>query len=128
MGSRPFTWATSTRHRGPHHMKAIIAVVQGQDTNRVGNALRQKGIPFTTIDSTGGFLRERNITFLVGVEDERLETVMDIIAQNSQTRAEYVSSYPSAFDPPDFYMPRPIGVQVGGATVWIRDVLHYEPL
>jgi uncharacterized protein YaaQ len=109
-------------------MKAVIAVVQGQDTARVSQALRQKDIPFTTIDSTGGFLRERNATFMIGIPDEQLETVVDLLAANSHTRSEYVSSYPSAFDPAEFYMPRPIEVQVGGATVWVLDVERYEPL
>jgi uncharacterized protein YaaQ len=109
-------------------MKAVIAVVQGQDTGRVSQALRQKGIAFTTIDSTGGFLRERNATFMIGIEDQHLETVVDVLSANSHTRSEYVSSYPSAFDPAEFYMPRPIEVQVGGATVWVLDVEHYEQL
>jgi uncharacterized protein YaaQ len=109
-------------------MKAVIAVVQGQDTARVGQALRQKGIPFTTVDSTGGFLRERNATFLIAIPDETLETVIDVLSANCHTRTEYVSSYPSAFDPAEFYMPRPIEVQVGGATVWVLNVEHYEPL
>src|SRR3954454_5410079 len=109
-------------------MKAIIAVVQGQDTARVSQALRKKGIPFTTIDSTRGFLRERIPTFMMGIPDESLETVVDLLAANSHTRSEYVSSYPSAFDPAEFYMPRPIEVQVGGATVWVLDVEHYEAL
>ena len=109
-------------------MKAIIAVVQGQDTNKVSHALRQKSIPFTTIDSTGGFLRERNSTFLIAIPDENLETVIGVLSENSHTRNEYVSSYPSAFDPAEFYMPRPVEVQVGGATVWVLDVEYYEPL
>ena len=90
--------------------------------------MRQKSIPFTTVDSTGGFLRERNVTFLIGIPDENLQTVIDLLAANSRTRSEYVSSYPSAFDPAEFYMPRPIEVQVGGATVWVLDVEYYEPL
>lgn len=109
-------------------MKAVIAVVQGQDTNRVSQALRQNSVPFTTIDSTGGFLRERNCTFLIGIPDEQLDRVMDVLSANSHTRSEYVSSYPSAFDPAEFYMPRPIEVQVGGATVWVLDVEQFEPL
>jgi uncharacterized protein YaaQ len=109
-------------------MKAVVAVVQGQDTVRLGNALRQKGIPFTTIDSTGGFLRERNSTFMLGTPDEQLQKVLDVISANCHTRSEYVSSYPSAFDPAEFYMPRPIEVQVGGASVWILDVEYFEPL
>jgi len=109
-------------------MKAVVAVVQGQDTIKLGNALRQKGIPFTTIDSTGGFLRERNSTFMMGTPDDQLQKVLDVISANCHTRSEYVSSYPSAFDPAEFYMPRPIEVQVGGASVWILDVVHFEPL
>jgi uncharacterized protein YaaQ len=109
-------------------MKAVVAVVQGQDTVKLGNALRQKGIPFTTIDSTGGFLRERNSTFMLGMPDEELQKVLDVISANCHTRSEYVSSYPSAFDPAEFYMPRPIEVQVGGASVWVLDVEYFEPL
>ncbi len=109
-------------------MKAVIAVVQGQDAVRVSNGLREKGIPFTTVDSTGGFLRERNSTFLVGVEDDKLDNVIAVLTANSRTRNEYVSSYPSAFDPAEFYMPRPIEVQVGGASVWVLEIEQFEPL
>jgi uncharacterized protein YaaQ len=109
-------------------MKAVLAVVQGQDSIKLGNALRQKGIPFTTIDSTGGFLRERNSTFMMGTPDDQLQRVLDVIAANCHTRSEYVSSYPSAFDPAEFYMPRPIEVQVGGASVWVLDVEYFESL
>ena len=109
-------------------MKAIVAVVQGQDTVKLGNALRKEGVRFTTIDSTGGFLRERNTTFMLAVAEPDLEKIVGLIEANCHTRDEYVSSYPSAFDPTEFYMPRPIEVQVGGASVWVLDVEHYEPL
>jgi uncharacterized protein YaaQ len=109
-------------------MKAVVAVVQGQDTIKLGNALRQGEVRFTTIDSTGGFLRERNSTFMMAITDEALQGVLDLIAANCHTRSEYVSSYPSAFDPAEFYMPRPIEVQVGGASVWVLDVVRFEPL
>ncbi len=109
-------------------MKGIIAVVQGEDTIRLGNALVENAVRFTTVDSTGGFLRERNSTYLIGVEDDKFQAVLDLLAANCRTRDEYVSSFPSAFDPTEFYMPRPIEVQVGGATVWVLDVERYEPL
>lgn len=109
-------------------MKAIVAVVQGQDAIRLGNALRKNNIRFTTIDSTGGFLRERNATFMMGVANEDLDKVLDVVKTSCHTRSEYVSSYPSAFDPTEFYMPRPIEVQVGGASVWVLDVEQFEVL
>jgi uncharacterized protein YaaQ len=109
-------------------MKAIVAVVQGQDAIRLGNALRKNNIRFTTIDSTGGFLRERNATFMMGVAEEELQNVIEVLKASCHTRSEYVSSYPSAFDPTEFYMPRPIEVQVGGASVWVLDVERFELL
>ena len=95
---------------------------------KLSGALREHSIPFTTVNSTGGFLRERNCTFMIGIPDEQLDGVLEVISANCKTRSEYVSSYPSAFDPTEFYMPRPVEVQVGGASVWILDVEHYEPL
>lgn len=109
-------------------MKAIIAVVQGEDSIRLGNGLRNNKIGFTTVNSTGGFLREHNATYLMGVEDDKYQQVLDILAASCHTRSEYVSSYPSAFDPTEFYMPRPIEVQVGGATIWVLEVDRFETL
>ena len=67
-------------------MKAVVAVVQGQDTVRLSNALRSGTIPFTTIDSTGGFLRERNSTFLMAIPDENLDAVLEVISKNCLKR------------------------------------------
>lgn len=94
----------------------------------MSNALRKNGVTFTTIDSTGGFLRERNSTYMIGIQDDHLQSLIDLFAAACRTRSEYVSSYPSAFDPTEFYMPRPVEVQVGGASVWVLDVEHFETL
>ncbi|MDQ5826391.1 MAG: cyclic-di-AMP receptor, partial [Chloroflexota bacterium] len=89
-------------------MKAIVAVVQGEDNARLSHALRKNNIRFTTVDSTGGFLRERNATYLMGVEDSQTDRVLDLLAENCHTRAEYVSSYLYDLETTEFYMPRPI--------------------
>ena len=57
-------------------MKLIIAVVQDRDSNRLSQALVREHIPVTKLASTGGFLRAGNTTFLIGVDDDRVEKVL----------------------------------------------------
>ena len=71
---------------GGRSVKLIIAVVQDRDSNRLSQALVRENIPVTKLASTGGFLREGNTTFLIGVGDDQVEKVLRIIRENSQVR------------------------------------------
>ncbi len=42
----------------------------------------------TRIASSGGFLRKRNVTVMIGTEDEKVETAIGIIRENSATRVQ----------------------------------------
>ncbi|MDW8291467.1 MAG: cyclic-di-AMP receptor, partial [Armatimonadota bacterium] len=53
-------------------MKLVIAVVHDRDKNKISDALLRNGFKFTKVASTGGFLREGNVTLFIGVEDEDL--------------------------------------------------------
>ena len=55
-------------------MKMIIAIVQSKDSNRLRKAFAKNHIQMTQLSTTGGFLREGNATFLIGIE-ERFNTV-----------------------------------------------------
>ena len=46
----------------------MIAVVQGEDAQRTSEALTAGGFGSTRITSSGGFLQQGNVTFLIGVE------------------------------------------------------------
>ena len=60
-------------------MKLIIAIAHERDKHKLGDALLQNGLTFTKLGSTGGFLRQGNVTVLIGVEDDDTARVMDII-------------------------------------------------
>lgn len=101
-------------------MKMIIAIVQSKDSNRLRRAFNQAKIQVTQLSTTGGFLREGNATFLIGIKDERVDDVLEIIKKNAESREQYVTSQMhidveggSAF---------PVNVQIGGATVFILPV------
>ena len=106
-------------------MKMIMAIVQPKDSNRLRDAFNDAKIGATKLSSTGGFLREGNTTFLIGVADARVDDVLVIINKNAESREQYMTP-PTHMDNGAGAMP--INVQVGGATVFVLPVeqfLHF---
>ncbi|QQK74247.1 cyclic-di-AMP receptor [Salicibibacter cibarius] len=107
-------------------MKLIIAVVQDKDSNRLSTALVENDYRATKLASTGGFLRAGNTTFLIGVENEQVADVLDIIKENCESREQLVAPVSPMGGNADSYVPYPVEVQVGGATVFVVDVEQFE--
>ena len=84
-------------------MKLVIAVVQGQDADTLLQALREANFRLTIVDSVGGFLRERNATILIGVEEARLDELWRVIRATCQTRVDFITPYTPALGPGDMY-------------------------
>lgn len=72
-------------------MKLVIAVVQGSDAEDILDALRQSGYRATQITSAGGYLRETNVTLLIGIDDADVPAVVNIVEQNSTARRKFVN-------------------------------------
>lgn len=102
-------------------MKLIIAIVQDQDATILMDELTDKKYRITKLSSTGGFLKAGNTTLLMGVEESSVEEIMKIIERNCKTR-EITTSLLTVSMPGDTYIPYPLEVKVGGATVFILDV------
>lgn len=107
-------------------MKLVFSIVQGKDADGLLAALLEDGHRVTQINSAGGFLRESNATFLIGVDDEDLPGVLKIIKENCYTRTQFVNPLLPIMEPGEFYMPNPVEVQVGGAAVFICNVVQFE--
>ena len=67
-------------------MKMITAIVNKKDTNDVCLALMENRFEFTKLATTGGFLKSGNTTLMIGVDDEKLETALDLIRKNCAKR------------------------------------------
>lgn len=104
-------------------MKLIMAVIQDNDAGRLMEALSRKKFGLTRLASTGGFLRSGNTTLMIGVEDERVEELLSIIEKACKPRKKIVTPLPAG--PADAYVPYPVEVTVGGATVFILDVERF---
>ncbi|SES23248.1 Uncharacterized protein YaaQ [Gracilibacillus ureilyticus] len=103
-------------------MKLILAVIQDKDSNRLIDALGQKNFKTTKLSSTGGFLKEGNTTLMIGCEDQHVADALDVIKDNCSQREQMVSPVSPLGGNADSYIPRPINVEVGGATVFVVPV------
>lgn len=107
-------------------VKLIIAVVQDKDSTRLSDALVKADFRATKLSSTGGFLKAGNTTFLIGIEDEKIAQLMEIIKENCKSRDQLVAPISPMGGNADSYVPYPVEVQVGGATVFTLPVEEFD--
>lgn len=106
-------------------MKLLITIVQDQDVQGLLEQLTEEGFSATKLASTGGFLRMGNTTLLIGVDDDKVNDVLDIAKRTCEKREQYHASPVSPFGRGGV-LPRPTKVTVGGATIFIVDVERFE--
>jgi uncharacterized protein YaaQ len=110
-------------------MKLIIAIAHERDKHKLGDALLQNGLTFTKLGSTGGFLRQGNVTVLIGVEDDDVARVMDIIKIACGSSEEFVNLPGQAASNVSALAslpPHPIRVEAGGAVAFVLQVDSFE--
>ncbi len=107
-------------------MKLVVTVVHDRDNNKITEALLRNGFKFTKLPSTGGFLREGNVTFLIGVEGDDSSKVIQVISDSCKTREQFVNVLPPDAAPIGSFMPSPVKVLVGGAVCFVLDVERFE--
>lgn len=105
-------------------MKLIIAIVNRDDAAAVTTSLTQAGFSSTKLATTGGFLRAGNATILVGVDEEKVENVIDVIRKESHSRKEMIP--PSPEMAAGYYPAALAEVTVGGATIFVVDIERFE--
>ena len=107
-------------------MKLVMAIVHGDDADMLVEALLRKEFRATKLASSGGFLRRSNATVILGVDDDQVDAALQIVKDNCTSRTEVVNPMPPIMEPGEFYLPYPVEVQVGGATVFVLPVDRFE--
>jgi Uncharacterized protein conserved in bacteria len=109
-------------------VKLIIAVVQDEDAQKLISTLMNEGFGVTKLATTGGFLRAGNTTLLIGTEKERVELALSLIEKVCKSRKQIATSPSPVSGTTGVYMPYPIEVTVGGATVFVLDVEEFKKI
>jgi len=108
-------------------MKMLFAVIQNDDEKALLGRLMKNGFRATRIASSGGFLRSGNSTLMIGVEDDKVESALDIIRECCKSRNITMPSYPYMMEG-GAQAVYPINTRVGGATVFIMPVERKETM
>jgi uncharacterized protein YaaQ len=124
----PDGWPLAVTLRHNRTVKLVTAVVHSEDAGNLVDALLEKEFRATRLQSSGGFLKQGNATILVGVEDDQVDAVLEIVSANCHSRRQFVNPMPPIMEPGEFYMPYPVEVEVGGATVFVVPVERFERL
>ena len=105
-------------------MKMVLAIINYDDAQDVINNLMKAGFQITKLATTGGFLKAGNTTFICGVDDEKVDRVIEIISKQSSRRTQLVPSA-TTMDV-GMYTSFPVEVTVGGATIFVLNVDRFE--
>lgn len=108
--------------QGGNIMKLIIAIVQDDDAGELIDILTDTGFRVTKLATTGGFLKAGNTTLMIGVEQEKVDEVLNVIEDVCKTRDQVITSPSPVAGSTGVYVPYPVEVEVGGATVFVVDV------
>ena len=105
-------------------MKLVLAIVQDDDAIDLIEELTDKDYRVTKLATTGGFLKSGNITLMIGVEEKEVKNLINVIEDVCKRRKEMVpTSTPNTIGTNSgMYVPYPIEVEVGGATIFVLDV------
>lgn len=106
-------------------MKLILAIIHDEDAHKLTTALNKNNFQVTKLASTGGFLRVGNTTMLIGVEEDKVDQVLNIIHEKCQTKKQMTIANQPYTTTPEGYIPYPIEVTAGGATVFVIDVEQF---
>ncbi len=99
--------------------------MQDRDLEEISNALALRNIPSTRIKSQGAFLRQRNHTLLIGVDDRTLDQAVIAVNTAARERVEYVSVLPGTEVSP---LAAAEAVRIRGATVFVLEVERFEAI
>ncbi len=109
------------------HGKLILAVLQDDDYEETVSQLNQNGFFVTTLSSTGGFLKKKSTTVMIGTDEEHLQSVLDILKATAGRRRETIYRNPSLFTAQRYPVGMaavPVEEDAGGVTIFVMELSH----
>jgi len=107
-------------------MKLVMAIIHDEDAFQIMDLLSEGGYSVTKLASTGGFLRSGNTTLICGVEDDRIPDLVHIIEKKCKSRKQIASVNSTHVNATENYVPYPVEVTVGGATIFVMNVEQFK--
>lgn len=106
-------------------MKLLVAILQAEDADACSEELTSSGFMYTRLSSRGGFLDKEGVTILMGVAAERVDEACAIFRDHARERTRTLDGAPSLTQTAALFIPGPVDVQVGGATLFVVDMEQF---
>ena len=107
-------------------MKLVMAIVHDEDAFHVVDLLVEKGFRVTKLASTGGFLRAGFTTIISGVDEDRVPELLGLIEKKCKSRKQITSVNATHMNVSESYVPYPVEVTIGGATIFVLNVEEFK--
>ncbi len=107
-------------------MKLVMAIIHDEDAFNIMDTLSEKGYIVTKLATTGGFLRAGNTTLISVCEEERIPELVSIIEKKCKARKQIASVNSSGLSASENYVPYPVEITVGGATIFVLNVEEFK--
>ncbi|MGN1467923.1 MAG: cyclic-di-AMP receptor [Ruminococcus sp.] len=110
-------------------MKMILGIMKDEDSKVVTEELNNAGYMVTKLSSTGGFLKQKSTTLLIGTDDEKVEKAIEIIKEYAGIRITQAYTSPAVSDAtlyPGTDVVIPVDVQTGGCTIFVVNVEDFK--
>lgn len=105
-------------------MKLIITIISNKDIEKVLEALSRAGFFATKISTTGQFLEEGHACIFIGVEEEKIEKVFDVLSGNVTKRI--VRQYGVNSTVSGTLLKQPVDVEEYGGVAFVIDVEDFR--
>jgi len=124
---QPDEWAEYIRSSAkPRSITQLItAIVQIQDVENAIAGLTDAGFTVTRISSSGGFLKRKNVTLIIGCGAGQEKVIVNLLRHICKKRVEYISSPLESYP---IHIPITTAITVGGATIFTMKVDRYEEI
>ena len=103
-------------------MKLILAIIQAADEADTVQELNKKGFFVTKLSTTGGFLKAKNTTLLIGTDDEKVDSAIEVLKKYAGHRMQLspiTGAGMRVFHPAGANM---VEVRAGGCVVFVIDI------
>ena len=107
-------------------MKLVLAIVHDEDATKITDLLIEKDFRITKLASTGGFLRAGFTTLICGAAEDRVPELVEIVEKKCKSRKQITSVNATHMNMNESYVPYPVEVTVGGATIFVLNVEEFK--
>ena len=107
-------------------MRLVLAVVQIRDVDPLLQLLSDQGFSATKIQGDTAVGQQGLAAVVVGVDDDEVDAVISAVHAKARGRNRRIEPMWPLAERAEFWIPAPIEIGAGGATVFVLPVRRFE--